>query len=339
MTTSAKSRNYQSGTWNLLRKLTGVAEPVSHLHGFTLQLGDGSHWWVSSMPAVSTWVETLASMLHLLPGPADDANLMVFLEGNASLEEIKELVAPESGWASLNKKVNRLVAPDSGWIALNNSFLRLWYGMDSPDLVVELKTPMSRNKGYDSLRLALQFVFRQSLPRGGLPLHAALAEHQGRGVLLVGTSGTGKSTCCRRLSPPWRARCDDEVLLTLAPDGRYLAHPFPTWSDYFSLHGTDIIQAHSQDASPLAGIFFLEQSPSDECLPLDPAKALIEIIIASQIVLDRHLWYCDPKEASSLRGVMFANACKLVHQIPAFHLRVSLTGGFWEQIEAALAGP
>ena len=312
---------------------------MSHLRGFSLQLGDGSHWWVGSMPAVSMWVETLASMLHLYTGPADDASLMVFLEGNASLEEIKELVAPESGWASLNKKVNRLVAPESGWIALNNSFMRLWYGMDSPDLVVELKTPMSRNKGYDSLRLALQFVFRQSLTRGGLPLHTALAEKQGRGVLLVGTSGTGKSTCCRRLSPPWQARCDDEVLLTWAPDGRYLAHPFPTWSDYFSPHGTDIIQAQSQEASPLAGIFFIEQSSSDECLPMDPAKALIEIIIASQIVLDRHLWYCDPKEASSLRAVMFANACKLAHQVPAFHLRVSLTGRFWEQIEAALAGP
>ena len=338
MTTDVKSRDHQSGTWNLLRKLTGMAEPESHLRGFTLQLGDGSHWWIGSMPVVSNWVEKLASMLQIHPGNTDGTNLMVFLEGNASLAEIKELVAPESGWAPLNKKVKRLVAPDSGWIALNNSFLRLWYGMDSPDLVVELKTPMSRNKGYDSLRLALQFVFRRSLPRGGLPVHAALVEHQGKGFLLVGTSGTGKSTCCRRLSPPWRARCDDEVLLTLAPDGRYLAHPFPTWSDYFSLQQKDILQSQSQDYSHLAGIFFIEKSPSDECLPMDPAKALIEIIIASQIVLDRHLWYCDPKEASSLRAVMFANACKLVHQVPAFHLRVSLTGRFWEQIEAALAG-
>jgi SynChlorMet cassette protein ScmC len=276
--------------------------------------------------------------LHLHPGTADGANLMVFLEGNTPLERIKQLVAPESDWVPLNRKIKRLVTSDSGWIAWDNSYLRVWYGMDLPDLVVELKTPLSRNKGYDGIRFALQFIFRQSLQRGGLPLHGALVEHQGRGVLLVGTSGTGKSTCCRRLSPPWRARCDDEVLLTLAPDGRYLAHPFPTWSDYLSLHGTDIIQAESQDSSSLAGIFFIEQSSSDECFPMAPSKALIEIIIASQIVLNIHLWYCDSEEARNIRAIMFDNACKLVHQVPAFHLRVSLTGRFWEQIETALAG-
>jgi hypothetical protein len=30
------------------------------------------------------------------------------------------------------------------------------------------------------------------------------------------------------------------------------------------------------------------------------------------------------------------NACKIVKQVPVFRLRVSLTGSFWEQIEAAL---
>ncbi|MEJ2090991.1 MAG: hypothetical protein P8X65_02255 [Syntrophobacterales bacterium] len=144
-----------------------MAEPVSHLRGFTLQLGDGSHWWVGSMPAVSSWVEKLASMLHLHPGTADGANLMVFLEGNTPLERIKQLVAPESDWVPLNRKIKRLVTSDSGWIAWDNSYLRVWYGMDLPDLVVELKTPLSRNKGYDGIRFALQFIFRQSLQRGG----------------------------------------------------------------------------------------------------------------------------------------------------------------------------
>jgi SynChlorMet cassette protein ScmC len=338
MTADAKSRDHRSGTWNLLRKLTGVPEPVSHVQGFTLQLGDGSRWLVGSMSTASSWVEKLASMLHLHPGTADGANLMVFLEGNTPLEGVKQLLAPESDWVPLNKRIKRLVASDSGWIAWDNSFLRVWYGMDSPDLVVELKTPLARNKGYEGIRFALQFIYRQSLQRGGLPLHAALVEHQGKGVLLVGTSGTGKSTCCRRLSPPWRARCDDEVLLTLAPDGRYLAHPFPTWSDYLLQREKDSLKSQSQDHSPLAGIFFIEHSASDECLPEDPSKALIEIIIASQIVLNLHLWYCDSEEGRNIRAVMFDNACQLVHQVPAFRLRVSLTGRFWEEIEAALAG-
>jgi len=317
MVPDAKFLGQRTGIWDLLKELTGVAEPERHLRGFTLRLGDGSHWWVVGLPPASYWVERLASMLHLRQEVAYGDYMMVILEGKTPLEGIKRL-------------------PDSGWTALNNSYLRLWYRMDSPNIVVELTTPLSEDYGYISLRSALRFVFRQSIQRGGLPLHAALVEHQGKGVLLVGTSGTGKSTCCRRLSPPWQARCDDEVLLTLAPDGRYLAHPFPTWSDYLLQREKNSFRSQTEDPSLLAGIFFIEQSPFDECLPVAPAKALVELITATQVVLYTHLWYCDPEEARSIRGAMFTNACNLIHRVPLFNLRVSLTGGFWEHIEAAL---
>jgi SynChlorMet cassette protein ScmC len=338
MASEADPLNQRTGIWDLLKKLTGVSETESHLRGFSLRLGDGSHWWVAGLPPASYWVERLASMLHLDQEIANNANMMVILEGKTPLEKIKTLVAPDSDWIKMTESGKRLVAPDSGWIALNNHYLSLWYRMDSPDLVVELTTPLAEVYGYIGLRLALRFIFRQSIRKGGLPLHAALAEHQGKGVLLVGTSETGKSTCCRRLSPPWQARCDDEVLLTLGPDGRYLAHPFPTWSDYLLQREESALKSHSQNHSPLAGIFFIEQSPTDECLPMDPAKALVELIIAAQVGLITHFWYCDPEETRNIRAAIFANACKLVHQVPPFRLRVSLTGKFWEQLEAVLAG-
>jgi hypothetical protein len=52
--------------------------------------------------------------------------------------------------------------------------------------------------------------------------------------------------------------------------------------------------------------------------------------------MTRFLQWCEPREAQELRRAMFANACALVGQIPTFHLRVSLTGSFWEKIEAVL---
>jgi SynChlorMet cassette protein ScmC len=254
--------------------------------------------------------------MHLHQGTVDDANMMVFFGGKTPLERIEQLVLPDSGWVTLNR------------------YPSLWYRMDSPDLIFKLKTPLSQFNGYTCIRFALQFVFRHSIQRGGLPFHAALVEHQGKGVLLAGTSGTGKSTCCRRLSPPWQARCDDEVLLTLAPDGRYLAHPFPTWSDYVLQRGANTY--NSQDPSPLAGIFFLEQSSTDACLPLSTSEAVVEAIVSAQVVLARFLWCCGPEEARSIRAAMFTNAIELLQKVPTFRLRVSLTGRFWERIEGAL---
>ena len=51
----------------------------------------------------------------------------------------------------------------------------------------------------------------------------------GRGVLLCGSSGSGKSTCARRVPAPWRALADDAVLVSAAEDGIY-AQGLPTWS-------------------------------------------------------------------------------------------------------------
>lgn len=334
MAINASLRNHKSVTWDFLRKLTGLAEPESHLQGFTLALGDGSHWCVAGVPSSKNWMGKLVSILNLRQGSANGDNLLIILEGEDPIERAKRLGVPESGWIHLSEGARKFVDPDSGWINLNNTCLSLWYRRDSADLVVELKSPLVGFDGYNSLRFALQFVFRHSLKKGGLPLHTALVEHQGKGALLLGISGTGKSTCCRRLSPPWQARCDDEVLLTLAPDGRYLAHPFPTWSDYLAQR--EKIPLTSQNPSPLAGVFFIEQSSSDECLPADPSKALVETIVAAQLVLIRHLWYCDPEEAKGLRSDIFANACEVLKKVPSFRLRVSLTGRFWEKMEAAL---
>ena len=89
---------------------------------------------------------------------------------------------------------------------------------------------------------------------------------------------------------------------------------------------------------PLAGIFFLEQSPSDHCLPLGPAEAAVAATASAQEVMTRLLLWVNPADARTIRQTMFANACELVKKIPAFRLKVSLTGRFWEQIEAALGG-
>jgi SynChlorMet cassette protein ScmC len=322
MPTEEKFQGHRSGTWNLLRKLSGFGEPENQLQGFSLPLGDGSHWWVTGIPPASYWVEKVASIMHLpqgpAEGPANGANLMILFEGKN----------PD--------KAKRLVESYPGWISIDSNYLTLWYRMDSPDLLAQLTPQLSEFSAYTNIRFVLKFIFRESLKRGGLPFHAALVEHHGKGVLLAGTSGIGKSTCCRRLMPPWQALCDDEVLVTLSPQDNYLAHPFPTWSDYVLKRGEKTY--NTPHPSPLAGIFFMEQSSSDGYLHMNPSEALVEAIVSAQVGLARFLWCCNAEEARDLRVVIFANTCELVKKVPVFRLRVSLTGRFWEHLEAALAG-
>ncbi len=317
------SQSHRSDTWNLIRNLTGRAEPESQLHGFALRLGDGSRWWIAGFPSANSWVEKMAALMQMRQEQADGANVMVVLEGQTPPEKAKQLATPDSGW------LMEIPIPD----LLN---MNLWYRLDSPDILAEMMTPASEVQGYTSLKFALNFIHRQSIQKGGLPFHTALVEHQGRGVLLPAASGTGKSTCYRRIPPPWRARCDDEVLVALTPDGRYVAHPFPTWSD--CLAGRNPTYS-TQEPSNLAGVFFFEQSSTDECFSLSPSQAAVEAVISAQVALARFFWLCTPEECRRARLAIFNNAIALFKKIPAFRLRVSLTGRFWEHIEAALGSP
>lgn len=315
---STLTPTHRSDIWNLLRSITGLTEPENRLRGFSLRLADGSHWWVGGFPSQDRWTKKMAGVMQMPQEQTNGASVIILLEGRTPPE-----------------RVIQLAPPDSGWLVETKNFLnlRLWYRMDSPDLLAEVDPTVEDLQGYTNLKLALQFIYRQSIKQGGLPFHAALAEYQGRGVLLAAPSNTGKSTCSRRLPPPWLARCDDEALVALSPEGRYLVHPFPTWSECVAGRNPTY---NTQGASPLAGVFFFEQAPTDECLPLSPAAATVEAVVSAQVAMFWYLWYCTPEGGRQIRTAILENAIALFKKVPAFRLRVSLTGRFWEIIEAAL---
>lgn len=177
-------------------------------------------------------------------------------------------------------------------------------------------------------------IAREALVRGGLLLHAALAEYEGSGFIMAGPSGIGKSTASRRLPSPWRSLCDDMTLVVRDGKGDFWAHPWPTWSRFYC--GGPGGSWAVEDAKPLRASFFLDRSPADQLEPVNATRATA-LILGSAVNLAREA--ARPADVNAGRtlcseGVSVAKA--LAAAVPAFLLKLSLDGRFWEEIERVL---
>lgn len=178
-------------------------------------------------------------------------------------------------------------------------------------------------------------IARESLPAGGLLIHGALAERDGSGVILAAPGGEGKTTASNRFPPPWHALSDDATLVVPDGSGNFVAHPWPTWSRFFDNGPGGCWEV--ERGVPLAAVFFLSQSPEDHAEPVsagDSAAYLTESV--HQILGTPARPGCTREEAALLCGMEFDAVSTLVEGIPAYLLRISLTGTFWNEIASVL---
>jgi SynChlorMet cassette protein ScmC len=194
------------------------------------------------------------------------------------------------------------------------------------------------NPDLDIIRMwqALSPLSRRTWELGGLSLHAALIERNGRGYILAGHGGAGKSTCCRRIPSEWNVLCDDEILVVLDSKGRYLAHPLPTWSNYLTSGKNDaLISCKLERCVPIEGIFFLEQAKTDKVIRIGKGNASAFIAESALQAAQRNFDANCKNDNVLYRRKIFENSCAFAKKIPAFVLHVSLSGKFWEKIEDA----
>jgi SynChlorMet cassette protein ScmC len=185
------------------------------------------------------------------------------------------------------------------------------------------------------MRYALYPILDGAVRDGGLPLHGALIECDGRGVLIAAASGVGKSTCCRRLPFPWRVLADDMCLVVRAAGGGWRAHPLPTWSAIKA--GVASWPCRINESVPVAALLFLLRSETDGAELLGRGVSALGIADGAAVCfsyLDRHF---RSEAHRPLRTTIFENAAALAGTLPAFTLHASLTGRFWEKIEDVLS--
>jgi SynChlorMet cassette protein ScmC len=294
---------------------------------YLLRLVNGQGWEIIAAEGVEPWVEKLASIMQLKNCEANGYPKLIFIRKSSRADWRRDLLFRPARNSSGD-------LPDNGWKAHDLGSLHLWAHSDVPDVICEMGDEENQELNIIRMWLSLSPVYVWALESGGLPLHAALVERNGTGVLLAAPGGTGKSTCCRRILPPWNALCDDSTLIVVDTHKHYQAHPLPTWSDYLweRSGATWDVQQHL----PLSALFFLQQGTTDEAIPIGQGQASV-LITESVVQIYQSIWRnLLQEEERRFKKKIFENACELAKGIPAFKLRVSLNGRFWDELDRVL---
>lgn len=181
------------------------------------------------------------------------------------------------------------------------------------------------------LTLLAQVICLEVQASGGVLLHGALIEREGRGIILAGPGGIGKSTACQRLPSPWRVWSDDLTLIIPTSQGNYAAHPWPTWSRL--CFDEQRVSWDVQHAIPLHAICFLRPAQQDRLARRGAGESLCLLVECAEQALWELSWQKDSAELHRLRVQRFENLCRVAPHIPVYLLHLSLNGAFWRELE------
>jgi len=301
---------------------------------YCLRLADGQCWRLVATRETGPFVEKMARMMGLQACGQVEGGRMIFIRRD---HFSKENPVPEY---AMNPEFDGL--PRDGWSAINHMDLRVWQHDDTSDIVCELldrevmQGPARKNAGAADIwriKESLVAIVGSIVDSGGAVMHAAMFDLDGRGALIMGKSGSGKSTCYRRIGQPWQAWADEEALVVKAGD-RYLMHPMLTWSDFIE-RGQDYTRAVER-YTMLSAIYCLEQASEDAVVPMGKGEAAANIYTSSEQMCKNYYIRMEPVEMVAFRERLMTNAMEISRRVPAFTLRATLTGRFWEEMEKVL---
>jgi len=291
-----------------------------------LSLSSGHRWNLMATANESPLLDKMASIMRLENGAGDNCPKLI-LTGQRSR-------TAEGPIGQLNSGVNDGL-PRKDWQAVDCGSMQIWSHREVDDVIYETAIDAGCTHELNQICLYLFPVYRKVIESGGMPVHAAIVELNGTGVMLAAPGDSGKSTCCRRLPPPWKVLGDEETVVIRDHEGRYLAHPFPTWSDIYERglkKSWDV-----RRSIPLKATFFLEKSEQVEVMSIGRGQAAMQLNRLAREKVTRGWWCEDSEEVERLTRRIFENACDLVREVPSYTLRTNLTGRFWKKIEEALA--
>ena len=295
---------------------------------YCMELANGQSLCLVGTNGIRSWLGKLASVIELGHCETNvECPRIIFIQYDLNkVEEIKPTHYLDSDMQSS--------LPSSGWIFCDYISTQFWFHPDSLDIICNVSQEINYETDIIRMWHTMRLIYRWSQSFGCIPLHAALVEKDGVGVVLAAQGGTGKSTCCRRIPSPWHALCDDEVLVVPDKHGHYMVHPFPTWSDYLIRRQTKTWNI--QQYVPLSSIFFLDRLQSDQVITIKQGKSALYINNSSDQIFGDKLRDSNQEEYLSIKKKSFDNSCQIAKTVPVFKLQISLDSQFWKEIEKVL---
>jgi len=229
-------------------------------------------------------------------------------------------------------------ATTKDWVSLNYNSQILFKILEAPrsnKKIAFITPPITSMLDLVGEMISLSLLFSLSVLRtGGMLLHGALAEYHGKGVILLGRGGMGKTTASNRLVSPWRSLSDDGTIVVRDPAGKFWAHPWPTWSNLSMGHAKNVWDVNY--GIPLESIFLLSWEEEPEISQPNPSQAIAELI-------DRTIdcfwgWHHQADKALTRKAhrLVFQNACELFKHVPCYTLGVTPDNIFWKPMEKTI---
>lgn len=287
---------------------------------YKLVLSDKRVWGFTASKKILPWLERFADIMQL------ESNISDKIEIDHKLT-----------FLLLKKATHPVQLEDKPlWTMYKNGKVyRIWSHSSVPEIFVELNQDFIDHEElqYVNMWSSLKPIFRYYLKNRGGPAHAASAELDGKGILIIGSGGVGKSTAIQRLPKYWNPLSDDTTLIVNVND-KYNIHPMPTWSDH--LWATKYTTFKTSYAAPLSAIFVLEQDSCDKVIPLGKNSAVQALCDTQQQSWESYCSRIGSKEKKQMNLSVFNNSCSIANKVPCYTLKATLHGKFWEEIEKVL---
>lgn len=292
-------------------------------NGYVLHLSNGHQWSILFSDDSSSTINIMAKTMNLSHSYKITGFCTIFTRN-----------VPNGSYITLTNLDEQLKLPEDGWDRKLINRVVFWTHPDVSYTICQLSPESESNLETLKIGDVLFTLYEYENKFKSIPIHAALIERDGSGVLLAAYGGVGKSTCCQRIPEPWHTLCDDESLIVYTSPSHYEVHPFPTWSNFTTNRPKRSWDVQHHVA--LKAIYFLEQANYDEAIRISDSEAASRIFNSSWQAYDRMLRQVDLKYQSSLKKDLFSNACELSKTVPSYILRVDLYGKFWEEIDRVL---